>query len=286
MVSGNLTQPEPKVLKTEHGQKSTILWISRHGILYKEMKALNKIHGNNLVVKSIESQNLKATDVLRYIKKFKPVEVVAVLPLEIIKILMANGIFPIYAIMDNVTNEHESDVIYDGYKCRKFMRFVRYKNINFNYFYGLNENFVMNPKMGFKPISNKILFFSTKRKKLSQAEQDYLISLYDNQLLEFISTDINTDIALLTQQIKNNEYLDVVVEASQSVLEKLTKNWICPLIVQRQAVTYNNQPANIVYDNGNQFVFCGFKRLKSLQIEFTNYKTTNLFGQELFKVMQ
>lgn len=264
--------------------KPIILWISRHGILQKEINDLITVYGHNLIIKSIESYNLSATDVIKYINKFKPVEVVAVLPLEIIKKIMAQGIFPIYAIMDNVNDEHESDVIYDGYKCRKFVRFVRYKNINFNYFYGLNENFVMNPRMGFKPISNKILFFSSKRKKLSQAEQDYLISLYDNQQLEFVSTDINTDITLLTQQIKNNDYLDVVVEASQSVLVKLSQNWICPLIVQRQAVTYN-QSASIVYDNGNQFIFCGFKRLKALQIEFANYKSTNLFGQELYKVM-
>lgn len=281
MVSGNLTQPEPKVLKTEHGQKSTILWISRHGILYKEMKALNKIHGNNLVVKSIESQNLKATDVLRYIKKFKPVEVVAVLPLEIIKILMANGIFPIYAIMDNVTNEHESDVIYDGYKCRKFVRFVRYKNIKFNYFENTKETLVMNPYLGHKPISDTILLFSYRRTHLSEIERHHLRELYGDKQLKFVFKNKNTDLALLAKDIRNNKYLDVIVEAPQSVLTKLTKNNVNPLIVQKHKAS-DNEVHDFVYSNDKKYIFDEYKRLKSLKVEFTNIKNTNLVGEILY----
>lgn len=106
-----------------------ILWLSRHEILPAQRKELERIFGDIEIIKHSEKVE-NDEHVINLIKKYNADEIVAVLPLSIIARIVERGIKPIFAKMDVVDDDFDSerDVIHAGRHYR-FSHFERIEQI-------------------------------------------------------------------------------------------------------------------------------------------------------------
>lgn len=268
-------------LPVARGRK-TVLLICRHTLLPRQIAFLTSLYGKNFGIHHMESDNVKLDEIINCINKVRPVDIIAVLPLEMIISLMDRGFYPLYAEMTKSIDLRNCDIVYDGYKGCNFDKFVRYSNVRTYYFPTLFGKYIMKPAAGFKPTSNKILLFSGKRTSLSEREKTFLRNFYRNPDLQFEAMGRDVDINWLVQAIKNGDYLDVIVEAPKSVLNKLTELGLNPLMTKIIRVI-DGEPFDIEHQTGSRFKFKGFKRLQRLIVDFSDPKLTNLFGQSVIK---
>ena len=248
----------------------------RHGAVPEQSRFLEKIYGEKMVYNYLESDRLELNDIIKCINRFQPNEIIAVLPIDMIIALMKRGIFPLHSIMENVNDPQNCDVVYDGFKCRNFKRFRRYQDVKTYYFPSLEGKFVMNPTLGFKPTSDRILLFSYKRSSVSTKEKKFLEQFYGKKLT-FIYKGKDTDVAALAQQIKSGDYLDLIIEAPKSVLIKITDLGVNPLIANNKKVL-DDSTYDIKFVNGTKYEFLDYKRLQRLYVEYSDPVKINLYG--------
>lgn len=256
--------------------RPTVLWICRHGVLPKQVKVLERIHGENIRYITIEDNNLQLNQILKMIKYHKPTEVVVNLPIWLLEQLVENGIYPLVADLENTDDQSNCDLTYDGYKHRNFIKFQRFMGVEEQYFVSLQNKFIMNPSLGFQPVSDRILLFSYKRSLISAKEKYILEGLYEKKL-NYTSVGRNTDIAVLAEQIKKGEFLDVILEAPETVLKKISGLGINPLIPITK-LAEDMTVFDIKYKPDSKHEFLNFKRLYKFQIKYADPMTTDING--------
>ncbi len=257
-----------------------VLWICRHGALPKQLKVLEQMHGENIRYRTVEHDNLQLNQLIKIINDYKPTEVVANLPIKLLEGLVENGVYPLVSLFENTDDQSACDVTYDGYKNRNFIKFQRFVGVKKEFFLFFQKKFVMNPSLGFKPTSDRILLFSYRRSELSAKEKYLLEGLYDKKLT-YTSVGRNTDIADLAKQIQNGEFLDVILEAPDTVFKKISELGINPLVPITNLTT-DEYLFDIEYINktglSSKHEFLDYKRLYKFQVKYVNPMTTDING--------
>lgn len=113
-----------------------IVWLSRHPILQCQLAELQRLFGSDMILLPHPDPFRDAEDILRWYAEAQADEIVAVVPMTVMRHLIKAGLHPLYAKMERVPCSQQHDfTMYSprGPRCLKFRGFKQVVDVRFEF---------------------------------------------------------------------------------------------------------------------------------------------------------